>query len=913
MTTFRHDICILLTVGFLLLLVACGASAVTVVHQENRLLIDGKPMALTFARNCTEISDLPAYRALGFNTLLVTIDSPAPRALEKAQALIAAAEQQQLYILIELANGDWSASEYADTDGEEYKQNCGYFLDMIVPKFCKHPNLAGWIVSTVDERQSVADPGSFVDFLLRKYKSIDELNRSWTERDVDDNVKSSLLLSMSKLQVFPTAKQLLRLTTNKVIQQKITSDGSEYDTLLNTRDRRFRAFLQKLYPSFNKLQFTWQCDRKEWHFDKWDDITVDALVKHEEDDPESCPSSMLDLAQFKAAFSPVLLDWWTGEVAKRDADHRVFAGCQHSYRTLSTLPRSLDGALTECYPGFAEPDEVSQNPHAIDIARHGNQFAVLAGVLVPGMTANDICNAVYAAAVHGAAGLCFADWPTLTATTDDAAPLTNAVAVRDSLAYLAQHSLLGRTPAPTVALVYCPYVAGYRIGNCNLYGYLESSTFISGPGNLGTLFFELRNGTGFGQFDYLSGDDLTRVSLQNYQAILMPSALDIPRAAQQELKKYVYNGGTLVADLGVGTMQATKDLLQLPDNDNQDDDSLRFLFHVSPMLGLEDVRLNLEVAQPNPRFPHMLPGLRTSGMNGGFMITRIMKVLPMEGTLFFGTTVATTKYQMPMLRPPTPMLMRPSRGMYYYQFGKGQAIYAPFPLYQYWLPENQLFGEFHHDLFSLNARVFLQRPIDFIPLLAEVAAYTDGSIVTWTKDATRPETEVANPERRFYNILANTGSCLVSPDDTTLLHYDVAGLNLAEPLPIYAEHTPLTLKFTTTAAVSPTALEFDIDAAGDVPKKTVILRIGSGEYAIAPKSNHRVAINDKTIVVKADDKGLLTLKFVGEHTHLRIEPGTPQDEGKEVIFNVTGPGDDYEIDVHPVEEAPKKPATETTF
>lgn len=908
MITIRRIWLRLLVAGWACCLAAVSAAALTVARRDNRLLIDGAPATLTFARSCTNPADLPAYQEMGFNTLLVTIDSPGPRVLDDADRLMTVAETRGLYLLVELANGAWSADQYADPASPEYRENCGYFLDAVVARLGRHPNLVGWVISTVDERKMVTEPGALRDFLAGRYGDFSALLHAWSETDANGKDKNTPRLQSWNHLASLTPAQVLTFARTKAVASRMQEDFRDYDALQANRDTGFRAFLQRNYPTApgelvsGTLMASWHGGGKDWGIARWEDVTVARVERHEQAFPGAAPAAQLDLARYKSSVSPALLDWWAKEIGRRDpSPHRLFAGSQHAYRTLITLPRSLDGALTECYPGFAEADQNSQNPHAVDIARRGNQFIVLAGVLVRGVRPRELANVIYTAAVHGAAGLCLADWPALARAAGDGGDgLSPAETVRVSLQDIARRRLLGRTPAPTVALVYSPYVGGVRIGKSPLYGYLDNASFLAGPGTPGSLFFLLREGTSFGQFDYLSGDDLDRVPLARYRTLLMPSTLEIPLAGQKKLLAFVKEGGTVVADLGAGTVmtddgvltaQATNDLYTLPG-------PLMLLFRLRTTPGIERVRLNLQMGQGNKRFPHVLPGMRTNGVNAGYMITQLVRVTPLEGAQYLFTTVQQTGYGRPSIRPIQPLPLTPARGVFAYALGKGIAIYAPFPLYRYWLPDSRLFGEFHRDLFGLDAAVFLQRPIDFLPSLAEVARYDDGSVLAWTQDQTRPEVVVTNPGRQLFAVPEADGACQLAPD-ATVLQYARSGLHVAEPLPVTVLPTSLSIKVT-TAENSKRGLAFTLGIEGGVTAENpVVLTVGSGRYPIAPASPCPVTVNGRTVPLTADSEGRLILTLAAGTNEITVgEPGGTS----EVIFNVESPDDEHIIQVTP----PKK-------
>ena len=71
--------------------------------------------------------------------------------------IITAAADEGLYVLIELADGPWSASQYADLSEQSYLDNTTYYLDSVIPKLRALPNVVGWVISTVDETRCTSN------------------------------------------------------------------------------------------------------------------------------------------------------------------------------------------------------------------------------------------------------------------------------------------------------------------------------------------------------------------------------------------------------------------------------------------------------------------------------------------------------------------------------------------------------------------------------------------------------------------------------------------------------------------------------------------------------------------------------------------------------------------------------------
>ncbi|HEY3379652.1 MAG TPA: hypothetical protein VGL77_19425 [Armatimonadota bacterium] len=845
-----------------------GAHALILAQQGNQLLIDGQPATLTFARGCQTVADLPMYRALGFNTLLVTADSPGSRQLTNLETLADAAAKAGLFVLVELTNGVWSADQYADMRDKNYAENATYFLNAVIPRLSKHPNVVGWVISTADEAQSLSSLGTFVDYLKRKYGTVENLKDAWSDRNEDGHVIAAPpVTSFALLTVLPLDR-LLHLSASKAVNEKIIADVTAYQGLIKARNSYFQAAMQQRYQSLEELTLNWQC-ADDWQYDSWDTLTIESVLKHAQSHPLASPQSMLALARFQLDAPVVLMDWWAKQLALRDPGRLVFAGGQHSYRTIISLPHSVNGVLTECYPGYAEADLEMQNPHAIDMARRGNQFIVLAGVQAHSSDPAGLASAMYTAAVHGAAGICITDWAALRNGTEGASG-DYAATVHASLADMQRRDLLGRAPLPTIAIVYSPYAPGPRGGKRAIYGYLPDFLY-PGPG---MLFFYLRGGTRFGQFDYLAADDLTRVPLTRYQTILLPSALDVPEAAQRALLSFVQGGGTVVADIGAGTVQANGNFYFLPEG-------LMNLFHVVNVPGIKHVRQNLEVYQPHARFPSLHAGLRTNGIAGGYMIAQAVMVTPLAGAQLLFSTVEDNHLGKPTVRARAVLPVKPTYGVFANQFGLGYAVYAPFALYQLWLPGNWLFGEFHQDLFSRGASVALQRPIDFIPSLASVSRYADGSVFVWTRDQTRPEVEVSNSARRLYDV--RQGHCELG-EETTRLCYDISGFHVANPLPIWVKPTPATVRFVTNQ-IDRRMMDFDLEVTGEAEdRSSLTLRIGNGLYPVTPNSRHRLLLTgladtqtalldtDETMTLQADAHGVLIVNTTAARCRVRLIP-----------------------------------------
>jgi len=801
----------------LLLLLALGRGpALSVAQQGNVLLIDGRPTALTFARGCTDPAQVPAYRAQGFNTLLVRVDSPGAITLENARKLLDAGEQAGLYLLVELANGNWSDSDLACLSDKAYLETAEYFVDSVVTDLQHYPHLVGWIISTVEDGKLITNMMTIGEFLRRRYGTIEQMNAAWAVKEDNGRVFNPHATSFGVLT--QAEVEHLAQTAPPEIAKTINRQLDDYRQLHAVRDTDFRLYLKRYYQTVAEVNARWG-----FKFPAWDKISTDVLERREQQQPGASLPAQLELVRYKIEVRRYLLDWWAQQILIRDPEHLTFGGGMTDYRGMSSLPPSLNGVYTECYPGTAEMDVEGHNPQAIDIARHGNLRIVLAGISAKNAEPSRFVYYLYGAALHGAAGIGINDWAAVSGSN----VLSGALA--KSLEDIGARALLGRSPAPRVAIVYTPYTPGLYTSGRPLYGYLPP--FITdGPGNL---IFRLRNGTGYGQIDYLAPEDLTQVPLSRYQVVMLLSALDLPRPSMLALTRFVADGGLVLADAGAGTMQANANHLSLPPELSQlfrvDNYDTRFV----------ETRLNLEVYRPTPLFPRLVAGTRSLGLYEGFAVRYSARFRPLAGADLLFTLATKSVLTPPVPHPYRPLPRVPTRGVFISGYGNGLAIFAPLPLYQCWLPGipgDMLFDEFHRDLFGRNADVIFRRPIDLLPSRAALSRYADGSVALWTQDDVTPSAWVSNPERRVYNLPG--GSCEIMAGGTNLV-CGSAGYHLAEPLPVRLVRMdlPVTVRVLQDDAAG---LVVQFRTKDDLAGEVITLEVGNGTYHVAPDSVHRL-------------------------------------------------------------------------
>jgi hypothetical protein len=848
-----------------------GAHAFTVTAREGQLLLDGVPTALTFARGCDNPAYLPAYHALGFNTLLVRIDSPGSFVMARAKALCDAATREGLYVIIELANGSWSDGLIANPDNPSYTREVAAFLAETLPAVMECPMLVGWMISTVEEEQVVSTVVSFAEYIQAKYGTLEAFNQAYTYKAPDGTTYRSKLVTFRLL----TEKTLAPLVSPEShVQARAATDLAEFRAQAAARDAHFRRYLESQYDSLEAINHRWG-----FSFERWDAIRIETLLQRARERAAPSPLSLLELARYQASVPRQLLSLWATAVrAGVGAEAFLIAGGQTNYRTLIGIPPAYNAVFTECYPGNAEVDLESHNPHAVDIARRGNRFVVFAGILARHTAPERFAHYLYEAPLHGAAGVGVNDWAALSALP------AHATAVQRALLDCETRRLFGRRPAPHVAFLFSPYAPGHSVSGRALYGYLPGYLY-PGPG---LLYFTLRQGTCYGQFDYLAVEDLTPARLARYQTLVALSAFDLPSPAQEALGTFVGAGGTLVADLGAGTMQTDGAYQILPA-------TLTQLLGVQSVPGLFDLRYNLEVYRDTRRFPTLMQGVRSSGIADGYTLTRAGRVIPLPGTdLLFTFVKSRGGLARPIPRPIKPLPRKAAYGVFIRAEGAGQAIYCPFPLYQGWIPGSGLFEEFHRDLFSAGATMQLEQPIDFLSPSAEVARFADGSLAAWTRDGLQPVIRVSNPAYRLFQTSA--GLCELGPDGTRL-RFTTPGYHLALPLPIQLAPPPTPVQARIEQLTAQSLLLTLAPADGQAPAgaPSLTLRVATGRYRVSPGSRHHLTIfsagGSRDLEVTATATGLLDLVvplgcrllLTTTTPELDIERPTPDDPADLII------------------------------
>jgi len=264
--------------------------------------------------------------------------------------------------------------------------------------------------------------------------------------------------------------------------------------------------------------------------------------------------------------------------------------------------------------------------------------------------------------------------------------------------------------------------------------------------------------------------------------------------------------------------------------------------------------------------------MRSTGMLQGFAVKYSARVTPMEGADLLFKLVPTRTLQQPVVRPYQPLPRVPTRGVFIGSYGKGQAIFAALPLYQYWLPGTQLFQEFHADLFARGAELAFDVPVDFLPARAAQARFADGSVALWAKDTLSMVTRLRNTDRLLYALPG--GWCALRPEET-MLHTGPGHYNLAEALPIAVDPTDATV-YAAAAQADAGGVVVDLWTDEAAAGAKASLHFFDGRYRITPGSSHRITLFRDGIAtvqdVTADEMGEihLALPLTARHTTVAL-------------------------------------------
>ena len=875
---------------FLILTFALSAFS-QIKKVGNQIFINDKLTPLTMATNVLDAADIPLYKKLGFNCLLIELNSRGAYALEWADSMMSAAQENDLYVIISFAEGTWCNDLFYDPYDEEYLTRVDRYISTIVPRYKNYDNLIGYVINSIPEDKYAAFNDTFQRFIELRYGTLEEVRKAWSVTissdhmrtgDTSDRMEQINLPSLSMLSTL-SIEQLLRLSTKVEIAEKVLSDYSDFLEGIKKRDSYLQFYFYERYGGNLANALThWNIYYSSWTFETWEEITKDKILARETEAPNSIPSLLFDLSEFYGSRYPLLIEYWTDRIKSHDnSDRLIFAGSHRNYKTISNVPHCVNGVYTEYFADSMEFDMLSQSSHRTDIARHGNRFAVITGVNAD-INQQSLLNSSYSAATHGACGLSVSNW--------DSVKRNHQALMADVLFDLKNRELLGKVPSPTVAFVYQPYSPGPFSGkNGGGYGYLPSKNH---PG-AGLLFYTLRNGSSFGQFDFLNDDDLAEKDLSNYSVIIMPNAYYVSPRAAFNLEWFILNGGGVLADAGISSRQANDKMHFLPEN-------MQRIFNLANGKGEQRVGYNLDPAYNNPKFPSLIPGFRSQGVANSYTVQRMSAMIPLPKTTLLFKMTKEKKNVTAELRPREILPAKETFGIFlreydtpYYKDGQlayknGFAIYAPFNLYRYWPTTDLVFNQLHTDLFARDAKVEMTLPIGLIPNTSEVATYADGSMILWGKDSTIPRLNFRNENLRLYDI--NNGQITTSKSGISTATLHNSGLHTITPLPMFI-HSTVNVNSVTTSGfeISHALIRWNMNIIGD---KEITLSVKSvRDYEISPDSLHEIVIaagGSAPIVYKitANKDGELIFDLPAKSVNIWVRPLESKSEPQLIEVNV---------------------------
>ena len=617
-------------------------------HANAQPLASRSPAPILWADGLTQTADLDAYKQSGFNTVIVRLTwTPSPAgelsaadlAPQRAFANAAAARGLDVVYALPAAPQGFEGSFRVAADSPAYLALWNAWADVAFNSLADTPRLKGWMLPDDPRGLPIFDDAGFGRWVSRNYANVGVLNAQWETNyaDISD-------ISIADVEALAAPRSSLAPTPM----------ASSTTTAANTR---------------------------AWH-----------------------PAS-LALAAYKWDAYRELLAFWVGAVrGADDGRHLVFSGTLPDYAQLLSLPEGIDVSVPSIVPGVAENDIVTHNPQAIDIARRGGKFRALPvfaareSPFLPAGALPELAERwIETAHARGAAGVGFDSWNGLRRQKS----LLEAVSTKLQTLKNGPIHLWNEAPVATLAVVLTPLADGStpQFGTPpnqfprGLYGFGDSLV----EGEPSNLVWALRWGTAFGGVDYLSPDDLS-APLERYTTILAPQMLSCSLETASHLSDYVANGGTLVADLGLGALQNGGSAGALPS-------PMALLFGVPGNYEIQTTDFNLRGVAGHELFPSWS---RTIEGRSGVIMTQGDG----PGSSAFvgpvGFSVVPPLAHMLAMGPQIPKNLGAAKNfarapLTVHEVGRGYAVFAPFRLWSNWRPGLVGFDAFHGELWARGA------------------------------------------------------------------------------------------------------------------------------------------------------------------------------------------------------------------
>ena len=660
----------------------------------------------------------------------------------------------------------------------------------------------------------------------------------------------------------------------------------------------FAAFLQRRYGSLAAVNAAWGTA-----YEVWGQITIPAARSADSQLTYAAGRGSVDAADYQVDALRRLLVFWAEQVRGLDPGRPLFTGRLALYRSVASVPPAYSYVVPEAPVDVLEPDLVAGNIQAVDLARQGGAFEVVPSLRVPvppeahyrlGAT---LARWVREAQLHGARGVALDGVQRI---LDSGAPQQVLDSLGPQLAPLAGQFTV--QPRPALAVLAEPYAGGRLVGEVPIYGYLAGLS----PGEPSVLASALRLGSKFGTVDYLSLEHLLTADLEGYSAVLAPCALRLPLEAQAKLRDYVQRGGRLVCDFGAGVYE-TGSWLELPPE-------LASLCGILKLSDLKDAVADLSFSSATGLFPSLQPPLTSQALAGGPqpasgtpVTPADLKVWTLRGPLAMATLSAEARPvgiagAWPGTKPPTaprngprvpPVSSETPRfsGLMAHPSGAGWAAFCTGALWSHWDPGDLAFRVVHADLWAPRAEYVLEQS-GLWPEAVEICA---GAEAVWLLNLSGQELD-ASLLARDAGGLVYAGAFMWFP-----LAAEPVAVELMAPLPpgqvvglasrpvqilpvaggVFAhlrEYAPdhISLELSGPGAQVLTGLRQErMLGAGALGQALVV--VSSGEYAIAPGSQHWVKVNAgfqqrREFFAQADAQGRLSLPVSGAHVEVDIAP-----------------------------------------
>lgn len=480
---------------------------------------------------------------------------------------------------------------------------------------------------------------------------------------------------------------------------------------LSLTDADFREFVLERYGSLEAVNASWGSD-----LGPFDQLTREAADALDAIEAYGVGRPSVDLAEYQRLAFHDVLALWAEAIRAVDPETPLMTGRISLYRSLTAIPEAYDIVQVHMPPDILEPDLMTHNVQAVAMARRGGRFEVIPWLRVPlppseAYTQSALCRWVMEAGLRGAIGVGLEDWGRM---TERDWVYNNTV--DQFLAALAQAPFSPDPPQPPAAVLYEPYAAGHLFQGTPGWGYIGELNIT----NVAELACNYRLGTVLGGLDYLCLQDVVEEgdALDRYSVIFLPSCLSLPPEVATVLRGYVERGGAVFADLGAGMYQAR--------SWNPADSPMAAQFGLVSAIEPSDRFGTFRVGELHPAFPSVRLGM---GAQGTFVPGQPQgaslghhsryryegPATAMKGYAFRGLSwfvgvgpntipLATQTVRFDADRRPHFL------GLTVTPLGSGLWVFAPFPCWAYWPPQDPLHAAVHGDLMARRALCRLVGP-----------------------------------------------------------------------------------------------------------------------------------------------------------------------------------------------------------